>query len=177
MGNVAKTVAGTGAVIAAVAGAVGLLFQVDPRLAPCLGGRSATFTGSPVFPNYPYHQYLKDLGEGGSSISRGPNPSGAEIRYSYVADDLRGETLVLRETLVRLAKDGTIAAADTNPLDANDLAPAATLVPTQCSQTSGGDIFVYVPHTRGRFEIVLELFLGERLDTRIALGETPPFDG
>jgi hypothetical protein len=164
-------------VIAAAGGAIGILFELEPRLAPCLGGRDATFTGAPVFPNYPYRQYLIDEGASRATAASYPDVSGAEVRYSLQADDLRGQNLVLRVTLVGVAKDGTIASADVNPLDDDDLAIKGTFVPSQCSEAGGGTIFVNVPAKSGHYRVVLELFVGKALDDRVALGQTSEFDG
>lgn len=111
--------------------AVAVLFQVDPGIAPCLSGRHASFTGAPVFPHYPYRRFLEDEG----LDPRGyPNVQGAEVRYSYRVDNLRGQVLVLRMTLVGIARDGTIRAADTSHVDGNDLFRVQTIKPDQCSQ-------------------------------------------
>lgn len=170
-----RLVAAATAAVALIAAAVGLLFQVDPGLAPCLGGPHASFTGAPVFPHYSYHQFLTDMGQSPNGYA---NFIGAEVRYSYEVQDLRGQTLVLRATLVRLAKDGTVAAADTNPLDANDLFEEQTVKPTQCSQGGGNTVFAHVPAgAQGRFQIYLELYIGTGYSDRIALGQTPVFDG
>ena len=171
-----KLVAAATAAVALVAGAVTLLFQVDPAIAPCLGGTHASFTGAPVFPNYPYWQFIRDMGGNPAGYT---NPVGAEVRYSYQVQDLRGETLVVRATLVRLAKDGSIAAADTSALDQEDLFAEQTVKPDQCSQDGGGTFFAHLPSggTASRYQIYLELYQGYGYNDRIALGQTPVFDG
>ncbi len=166
-----------GALVAVVAGTVGILFQVDPRLSPCLGGRNATFTGAPVFPQYPYQRYLIDLGYSQAVASTYPNWNGAEVRYSYEANDLRGDELVLRVTLVKLAKDGTIASVDTDVLDQRDLAMEEMFTPEQCSQAGGKTFWLRLPAGRGRYEMILELYVGLGYTDRVALGQTPVFDG
>jgi hypothetical protein len=175
-GTLGRGLATLGATVAALAGIVTLLFQFDPRLAPCLGGRSATFTGAPFFPHYPYHQYLTDIGKSPQYIAGFSNPVGAEVRYTLVANDLRGQTLYLRETLVRIARDGTIASADTNVDDSDDLSVKAMVTPADCSLSTGGTIFINVPSGRGRFQVILEMFDGAQLTERVALGQTPVFD-
>jgi hypothetical protein len=172
-----SVVAIAAAIIAAVGGAIGILFELEPGLSPCLGGPDATFTGAPVFPHYPYRRYLIDEGTSQAVANRYPNVHGAEVRYSLRAADLRGQDLVLRVTLVRIAHDGTVAAADTNPLDNDDLAIKGTFTPEQCSQTGGGTIFVNLPAARGHYQVVLELFMGKGLQQRVALGETSKFEG
>lgn len=173
-GRFGRSVAIVGAVLAVAATGIGVLFKVDPRLAPCLGGRDASFTGAPVFPHYGYRQFLQDRGR---TDTRGyPNIHGAEVRYSYRVDDLRGQRLVLRVTLVSVNRDGSIAGADTNAIDKNDLFVEDSFVPDQCSQAGGGTFFAHMPiEARGRYEIILELFIGMSLDQRVALGQTPQF--
>jgi hypothetical protein len=163
------------AIVAAVGGLVALLFQVDPGLAPCLGSRQASFTGAPVFPHYSYKQYLSDIGRNPSGY---PNPYGVEIRYSYQANDLRGHLLVLRATLVRVGRSGEIIATYTSPTANENLRPVTDFTPEHCSQGSGNAFFVLVPpEARGRLEIILELFNGPGRQDRVALGQTPSFQG
>ena len=173
-GGFGKTVATAGAVLAVVAAAIGIVFKVDPRIAPCLGGRDASFTGAPVFPHYGYRQFLKDRGQ---VDTRGfPNVQGAEVRYSYQVDDLRSQRLVLRVTMVSVNHDGSIRSADTSAIDQNDLFVADTFTPDQCSQAGGGTFFAHMPlEAKGRYEIILELFIGMGLNHRVALGQTPEF--
>jgi hypothetical protein len=173
-GRFGRSVATVGAVLALAATGIGVLFKVDPRIAPCLGGRNASFTGAPVFPHYGYQQFLQDRGR---TDTRGyPNIQGAEVRYSYRVDDLRGQRLVLRVTLVSVNRDGSIRGVDTNAIDKNDLFVEDSFVPDQCSQAGGGTFFAHMPiDARGRYEIVLELFIGMSLDQRVALGQTPQF--
>jgi hypothetical protein len=173
-GTLRRTVATVGAVLAVVAAAIGILFKVDPRIAPCLGGRDASFTGAPVFPHYGYRQFLKDRGQ---ADTRGfPNVQGAEVRYSYQVDDLRSQRLVLRVTMVSVNHDGSIRSADTSAIDQNDLFVADAFTPDQCSQAGGGTFFAHMPlQAKGRYEIILELFVGMGLNHRVALGQTPEF--
>jgi hypothetical protein len=173
-GRFGRSVATVGAVLALAATGIGVLFKVDPRVAPCLGGRHASFTGAPVFPHYGYRQFLQDRGR--TDTQGYPNIQGAEVRYSYRVDDLRGQRLVLRVTLVRVNRDGSIRGVDTNAIDKNDLFVEDSFVPDQCSQAGGGTFFAHMPiDARGRYEIVLELFIGMSLDQRVALGQTPQF--
>lgn len=170
--KLAAFVAGTVTVLAT---AIAVVFQIDPGLAPCLGGRAASFTGAPVFPHYPYRRFLQDKGLNPSGY---PNVMGAEVRYSYRVDDLRDQLLVLRMTLVSIARDGTIQTADTSQVDGNDLFEVQTVKPQQCSEGGGNTFFAHIPPgTRGRFQIYLELYLGDGYSDRIALGHTPTFDG
>jgi hypothetical protein len=173
-GGFGKTVATVGAILAVVAAAIGILFKVDPGFAPCLQGRDASFTGAPVFPHYGYRQFLKDRGQ--TDTQRFPSVRGAEVRYSYQVDDLRGQRLVLRVTMVSVNHDGSIRAADTSAIDQNDLFVADSFTPDECSQAGGGTFFAHMPlQAKGRYEIILELFIGMALNHRIALGQTPDF--
>lgn len=157
-----------------VAAGLGIFFKVDPAAAPCLGGRDASFTGAPVFPHYPYRQFLRDIGT--ANTAGYASPLGAEVRYSYQVDDLRGQPLVLRATLVSVNRDGSIRSADTSPIDNDDLFVEDSFTPDQCSQAGGGTFFAHMPiNPRGRYRIILELFIGMRLEHRVALGQTPDF--
>jgi hypothetical protein len=162
-----------GATVAVLAAVVGVLFQIDPRLSPCLGTREAAFTGVPVLPHYPYRQFLLDLGESGADAAKHPNVYGAEVRYTYRADDLRGTSLTLRTTLVTVARDGTVGAL----VAGEDLLPGLSFTPTQCSQATGSVLFVPVPHPRLRYKVVLELYPGQGFTDRLALAETAVFPG
>ena len=170
-----KLVAAATAAVTLIAAVVTLVFQVDPGIAPCLGGRNASFTGAPVFPRYPYPRFLADLGQNPAGY---PDIMGAEVRYSFEVDDLRRQTLVLYYTLVSIARDGTIASVDTNALDHNDLFRVQTIRPDQCSQGGGRTFFAHLPAgAHGHYEIYLELYRGPGYADRIALGHTPVFDG
>jgi hypothetical protein len=170
-----SAIAAITAVIAAIAGIVALLFQIDPGLAPCLGSREAHFTGAPVFPNYPFKQFLADIGHATVGYK---NLAGAEVRYTYEASDLRGELLVLRATLVKIGRDGGIVATFTNATAYANQLPEAQDTPARCSQSVGSALWVLVPpEARGRLRIILELFAGTGRQDRVALGATPIFHG
>jgi hypothetical protein len=171
-----KKVAGALAGLIAVAAAtVGVLFQVDPRLAPCLGGTGATFTGALVLPHYSYLTYLMDSNNPRASKGKVyAGVFGAEVRFSYHADDLRGESLTLRATLVTVGPSGTI----------NRVAPASDNLtfpslpaPRECSQGAGNVAFVDIisSNPRQRYRVVLELYLGDGFTDRLALAETSAF--
>jgi hypothetical protein len=80
-----------------VGGAVTVLFQLDPTLEPCIGGAGTQFTSVQVIPNYPLSQYLLD--ELGYVPSQPAPVVGAEVRYTYTADNLSGNQIVLYGTL------------------------------------------------------------------------------
>jgi hypothetical protein len=173
-GRLRRTLVTVSVALGVVAAGLGIFFKVDPGAAPCLGGRSASFTGAPVFPHYPYRQFLQDMGS--TDTSGYTSVRGAEVRYSYQVDDLRGQRLVLRATLVSVNRDGSIRSADTSWIDKDDLFVEDSFTPDQCSQAGGGTFFAHMPiNPRGRYRIILELFVGMPLTHRIALGQTPDF--
>ncbi len=156
------------------AAGLGIFFKVDPSAAPCLDGRDASFTGAPVFPHYAYRQFVQDIGSTDTAGYSGP--PGAEVRYSYQVDDLKGQRLVLRATMVSVNRDGSIRSADTSVIDNNDLLVEDAFTPGQCSQAGGGTFFAHMPiNASGRYRIILELFIGMGLKRRVALGQTPEF--
>ena len=173
IGPLGTGVGAAAAVVAIVTGVVGVLFEVDPRLAPCLNGADAAFTAAPVFPDTSYVQYATDHGL--------PDPkryeaygSGVEVRYSLHTDDLRGQTLKLYTTVVQVNRDGTVA----NVIPGEDLQPVLSDTPTYCSQDEGTAILVQTPTNRGaRYRVILELFQGNGYDERLAETETEVFDG
>jgi hypothetical protein len=174
VGGIVTTVA---AIVAALATIVALTFQVDPGLAPCLGGREAHFTGAPVFPQYPYRSYLADIGH---STSGYPKVKGVEVRVSYQAGNLRGQRLVVRATLVRIGPGGEISGTYTTPTGGGAIPQDATLTdytPDKCSQLASGALWVLPPATGGRWEFVLELLARNNRSVRFTLGHTPVFRG
>jgi hypothetical protein len=181
-GRFSKAVATAAAIVALVAGAVGLTLRFDPGLAPCLGGHGATFTGAPVFPNYAYQQFLIDNGMSRRQASTYPDPTGIEIRYSYHAEDLRAQALLLQATLVSVDRDGGIHATVLSPFGNDQVGATGETVQTafsvgpRCSEIGGSSIFMQLPQGRGHYQTVLELFLGHD-ENRLALTQTPIFDG
>jgi hypothetical protein len=175
--KVGAIITAVAAIIAALGTIVALLFQVDPGLAPCLGGREAHFTGAPVFPQYPYRSYLSDIGH----PTRGyANPKGVEVRVSYQAGNLRGQRLVLRATLVRIGPGGEVSSTYTAPTAASDIQfdpNARNFTPDKCSQVGGGAFWLLPPSTGGRWEFILELFAGTNRADRLTLGHTAVFRG
>jgi hypothetical protein len=175
--KVGAIIAGGAAIIAALGTIVALVFQVDPGLAPCLGGREAHFTGAPVFPQYPYRSYLADIGH---STSGYPTIKGVEVRVSYQAGNLRGQRLVLRATLVRIGPGGEITGTYTAATAGGSIPPDPTLTnytPDKCSQLASGALWVLPPPTGGRWEFILELLAGNYRAARLTLGHTAVFRG
>lgn len=167
------------AVVAVIGGIVTLLFQVDPGLAPCLSSRQADFTGAPAFPQYPYTQFLADLGHATSGY---PNLPGVEVRYSYEAKDLRGQLVGLRATLVSVDRDGNVTntyPAATADYAVDNIRGQRTFTPDKCSQFGGGVLWILVPDEarRHHLRIILELFAGTGAGNRVALTETPTIAG
>jgi hypothetical protein len=168
-------ITGVTAVILALVGLVNLLLQVDPALAPCLGAREAHFTGAPVFPQYPYRSYLSDIGHPTSGYE---NVKGVEVRVSYQAGNLRGQRLVVRATLVRLGPGGEISSTYAGPPGYISFHSNETnFTPSKCSQVSGAEFWLVPPYSGGRWEFVLELFVGTARADRLALGHTQVFRG
>ena len=174
-GRLGKALAIAAATLTVVAGVVGLLFELEPRLAPCLSGADASFTGAPVFPDTSYEQYELDLGLSPAAAAqyRGYG-AGDEIRYSIHTDDLRGQALYLYTTLVTVNTDGSIRKV----IQSEDLKYQLRDVPQQCSQNEGSALLVQVPpQPRTRYRVILELYLGQSFGERVALAETGTFDG
>src|SRR4249919_2488560 len=97
-------------IVPIVVASVGLVFTVRPGLRPCVGASGAQFTGVPVFPHVRFHDHLFRSGFSRAQIAKEPNPLGAEVRFSYKTDDLRGATLPVTWSLVSVEKDGTLGA-------------------------------------------------------------------
>jgi hypothetical protein len=150
--------------------------QIDPGLAPCLSGRHASFTGVPVFPHYPYLQYLSDIGHKTGGYG---NSYGTELRYTYEANNLRGQLLTLHATLVMVDRGGDLTATGLDPLVfAAGSKHVRTFTPDKCSQVAGGIFWVHPRQLQpARYEIVLELFAGKDRIDRLALGVSPVFRG
>jgi hypothetical protein len=152
---------------------LGLVFTVRPSLRPCVGASGAEFTGAPVFPHVHYRDHLFRTGASRADIRGERDVVGAEVRYSYKADDLRGAKLPIRWSLVSVEKDGTLGAVDRS----QDRALARVVTPDACSTTGGQDLFVQIPDRRKRYRVVLEMYRSRDLEDRLALEETPVFSG
>jgi hypothetical protein len=173
LGPLGTGIGAAAAVVAILTGVVGVLFEVDPRLAPCLNGADAAFSGAPVFPDTSYVRYAKDHGLRDPELYKSYG-SGVEVRYSLHTDDLRGQTLVLYTTVVRVSRDGTVARV----VSGEDLVKVLSDTPSYCSQDEGTAILVQTPHQRGaRYRVILELYQGTGYDERLAEFETEEFDG
>jgi len=160
-------------IVPIVVASVGLVFTVRPGLRPCVGASGAQFTGVPVFPHVRFHDHLFRSGFSRAQIAKEPNPLGAEVRFSYKTDDLRGATLPVTWSLVSVEKDGTLGAVTRS----EDRALAMLVTPDACSETGGKDLFVTIPDSRKRYRVVLELYREQSLLDRLALEETPIFSG
>lgn len=157
------TIAGSG---------LALLFHLRPGLEPCVGGASAEFTGAPVFPQMQFHDHLLHTGTPKEEIAQQPNPIGAEIRYSYRANNLKGAHLPLVWSLVTVNR-GEV----TGIVRGEDRALARTVGPDTCVETGGEDLFVFIPEPKKHYRVVLELYRNEDRTDRLALFETPTFRG
>jgi hypothetical protein len=164
----------TGVIIAAAGGGVALLFQFEPNFAPCIGGANATFTGAPVYPHFLRRVFLEQFQHASSAQAKMlPNEIGAAVLYTFKADNLRGDDLVVDYTLVRVDKQGTI----TGVVPGEVVAEAQKFSANSCSETFGQQLFVQTPG-QGRYRIVLDLYpLTNRVSGRLALYESPPFEG
>ena len=160
-------------IVPIIVASVGLVFTVRPGLKPCVGASGAQFTGVPVFPHVRFHDHLFRSGFSRAQIAKEPNPLGAEVRFSYKTDDLRGATLPVTWSLVSVEKDGTLGAVTRS----EDRALAMLVTPDACSETGGKDLFVTIPDSRKRYRVVLELYREQSLQDRLALEETPIFSG
>lgn len=160
-------------IIPIVVASVGLAFTLHPGFKPCVGASSAQFTGVPVFPHVRYHDHLFRSGVSRTQIAKEPNILGAEVRFSYKTDDLRGATLPITWSLVSVEKDGTLGAVTRG----EDRALAMLVTPDACSETGGKDLFVQIPDPRKRYRVVLELYREQDLQDRLALEETAIFSG
>jgi hypothetical protein len=161
------------ALVTLVGGGVTLLFQLRPDLQPCIGGSSAEFTGAPVFP-----QSVRDflLSENKSKQDVASVPSdldGVEIRFSYRADNLKDSHLRFYSSLVTVGHGGEVNGVVTSENRQLQL----SITPNTCSQSSGKDAFVLIPDHTKRYRLVLELYKGATFDNRLALYETPTFQG
>jgi hypothetical protein len=152
---------------------LGLVFTLQPSLKPCVGASGAQFTGVPVIPHVRFRDHLFHSGTSRALLPGEPNVLGAEVRFTYKADDLRGATLPIFWTLVSVEKDGTLGAV----VPGEDRASAMLVTPDSCSESGGKDLFVQIPDKRKRYRVVLELFRDEHFQDRLALEETAIFSG
>jgi hypothetical protein len=159
--------------VTTVAGAAGLLFTVAPHLQPCLGEAGADFTGAPVFPRVNFREHLIRNGERREDAAQEPDLTGAEIRFSYRVNGLRGHRLHMTWSLVEIERDGTLGAV----VPGQDRALATIVVPDGCAETGGKDLFVPIPEAGLRYRAVLELYSDDTLSDRLDLIETPLFRG
>jgi hypothetical protein len=162
-----------GLVVSAVAGIATLLFTLDPDLKPCIGGAEASFTGAPVFPNTPKDRHLERSGAPRSVVRDAAGQLGAEVRFSFHVSGLRGETLSVRYSLVRVGRDGAFGAIDPEA----DRGPGITFKSEACSEIIGQDLFINKPESpsRHRYRVVLELYRGDSFDQRLGLTQTAIF--
>ena len=152
---------------------LGLVYTVRPSLKPCVGASQAEFTGVPVFPHVRFRDHLFRSGATRAEIEQEPNIVGAEVRFSYRTDDLRGAKLPITWSLVSIERDGTLGAV----VRGQDRALAMLVTPDSCSETGGKDLFVPIPDPKKRYRVVLELYREQQLRDRLALEETPIFSG
>ena len=162
-----------GIAITAIGAVATLLFSLQPNLKPCFGGSSAEFTGAPVFPRVHFRDHLVREGTPRQEAAQETDVIGAEVRFSYRTNGLRGAQLPVTWSLVTLARDGTLAAV----VPGQDRAQAMIVTPDACSEAGGKDLFVPIPDPNSRYRVVLELYRDAHLEERIALLETPPFRG
>ena len=161
-------------VVPALVALVALLFKLWPDLSPCIGGRDASFTGAPVFPHVRFRDHLVRNGMAREDAANEPNLVGAEVRFSYRTNALRGQPLTITWTLMTIERDGTIGPVERT----QDRAIALAVTPDACGSERGKDLFVEIPARGRRYRIVLEMYRGDELLTdRLALTQTAPFRG
>ena len=162
-----------GVIVPLLAATLALVFTIRPSLKPCVRASGAEFTGVPVFPHVPFRDHLFRSGASRAEMRSEPNILGAEVRFSYRTDGLRGAKLPITWSLVSIEKDGTLGAV----VRGQDRALAMLVTPDSCSGTGGKDLFVPIPDRRKRYRVVLELYREQNLQDRLALEETPVFSG
>jgi hypothetical protein len=160
-------------IVPLVVAGVGLIFTLRPSLRPCVGASGAEFTGTPVFPRVRFRDHLIRSGLSPAEAAQEPNILGAEVRFSYRTEDLRGAELPITWSLVAIERDGTLGAV----IRGQDRALATTVTPDSCSESGGKDLFVPIPDQKRRYRVVLELYREHALRERLALEETPIFSG
>ncbi len=179
-GRTARLLGLAGVAIGVIAGTITLLFQVDPGLAPCLGGADASFTGAPVFPHVSDYQYLLQAGLSGSALATASQtPDGAIVSFSYHLSDLRGANIVVRYSLLTVERDGTVGPLAVSETGVQDENIDTAIQPDACEVNGGMDLFVELPRgsTRQNYKVVLELYRGMGYDERMALTQTEQFHG
>jgi len=172
-GGLAKTLALAAAAIAVASGGLTLLFHVRPELQPCIGGARASFTGAPVFPQVRFRDHLIREGTPRQDALKQPNILGAEVRFSYHVENLRGAELPLVWSLVTVRRDGIV----TGVVPGEDRAIALLVQPNRCGESGGKDLFVPIPARGERYRVVLELYRDSARADRLALLETATFQG
>jgi hypothetical protein len=172
-GRLTKTLAVVATAIAIATGGVTLLFHVRPELQPCLGGARASFTGAPVFPQVRFRDHLIREGARREEALKQPNLLGAEVRFSYHIENLRGAKLPLVWSLVTVRRDGIV----TGVVPGEDRALALLVQPDRCGESGGKDLFVPIPARGERYRVVLELYRDVARADRLALFETATFQG
>jgi hypothetical protein len=138
--SIGRVLAGVVAVVTIVGGLVALVFTVKPGWKPCLVSARASISAS-VLP-----------GAHGSASSSGA-PYGADVVYLVTADDYRGKTLMIRYSLLRVARDGTLGS-----VVGLDRQPGDTVRVSSCSDRGGNDFPIAIPESGQRYRVVLELF-------------------
>lgn len=166
-----------GVVVSFLAGAVGLLLTVQPKLKPCLGDTNASITDAPVFPRWSYASYLQRNGATAEQAAEAGEQAGALIPISYSVSGFRDKKLGFTVSLLTVAKDGTLGAV----VSGQDNEDTVVFTPQDCSETGGRNVWVPRPDPRpgqqpGRYRAVIELYRDPATHTeRIALKQTDIF--
>jgi hypothetical protein len=160
------------ALVTIAGGGVTLLFHLRPGLEPCVGASSAEFTGAPVFPHMKFSDHLFHTGASKQDIARQHDVTGAEVRYSYRVNNLKGAVLPVISSVVTV-DHGEV----TGIVSGQDRAIARKVTPDTCTETGGDDLFLYIPDPKKHYRVVLELYRDESRADRLALFETPTFSG
>jgi hypothetical protein len=166
-----------GVVVSFLAGAVGLLLTLAPKLKPCLGDTNASITDAPVFPRWSYVSYLQRNGATAEQAERVGEQAGALIPISYSVSGFRDKKLGFTVSLLTVARDGTLGPV----VPKKDNEVAVVFTPQDCSETGGRNLWVKrpTPHRGqppGRYRAVIELYRDPSQRTlRIALKQTEIF--
>ena len=161
------------ALVTLAGGSIALLFQLRPDLQPCIGGANAEFTGAPVFPQS-FRDFQLSENRSKQEVAHVPaDLDGVEVRFSYRADNLKNEHLRFYSSLVTVGRSGEVNGV----VSAENRELQLSINPNTCAQSSGKDAFVLIPDHKKRYRLVLELYKGTTFDNRLALYETPTFQG
>ena len=129
----ALTVAGV--IVSLLAGGVGLLLTLAPKLKRCLGDTNASITDAPVFPRWSYTSYLERNGATPEQAAEAGEQAGALIPISYSVSGFATRSSGSR-SLLTVAEDGTLGPV----VSGHDNEDTVVFTPQDCSQTGGRNV-------------------------------------